>query len=122
MYLLHGIFIRSLLVWGLYRFTSPPEENVASQEEEGTVDVTRFTLLLSLIWRVTHYASVWVGFFGVLFFSSVIWKNTVDEMSVQVAKRLQEAMTGKKPLIDRNFNNKWVTVDEFDESVMKELV
>ena len=99
MYLLHGILLRSLLVWLFYRFI--PQETVeehAQMNEEGQIMTIRVTVEPAYIWTIAK-AVLFLLWFGLLICLSVLWRNWIDSMNNRLTRAMEEIMTGKRPLL-----------------------
>lgn len=99
MYLLHGILLRSLLVWLFYRFI--PQESIeehAQMNEEGQIVTIRVIVEPAYIWTIAK-AVLFLLWFGLLICLSVVWKNRIDGMNNRLTRAMEEIMTGKRPLL-----------------------
>ena len=99
MYLLHGILLRSLLVWLFYRFI--PQKTVeehAQMNEEGQIMTIRVTVEPAYIWTIVK-AVLFLLWFGLLICLSVLWRNRIDSMNSRLTRAMEEIMTGKRPLL-----------------------
>lgn len=102
MYLLHGILLRSLLVWLFYGLI--PQESVyehAEMNEEGQIVATTVKSEPAYIWTLAKPV-VFVLWFGLLICLSVIWRDRVDSVNSRLTKAMEEIMTGKRQLYQRN--------------------
>src|SRR5579871_5822151 len=101
MYLVHGTLIKTVLCWVFYELLpAPMEEITATIGKDGKMTTTTVELLPSILWRAI-YCFVWVGWMGLLISLSVIWRNKVDALSIQVAKTVEEIMAGKRVLLNK---------------------
>jgi len=101
MYLLHGLLLRSLLVWLLYGVI--PKESVhehAQMNEEGRIVATTVKSEPAYIWTLAKPV-VLVLWFGLLICLSVVWRDRVDTINSRFTKAMEEIMAGKRPLLQR---------------------
>ena len=101
MYLLHGILLRSLLVWLLYGLI--PQESVsehAEMNEEGQIITITERSPPAYIWTLAKPV-LFVLWFGILICLSVLWKNRIDSMNSRFTKTMEEIMTGKRPIFQK---------------------
>ena len=110
MYLLHGTFIRTILVWAFYGFLNGrPEVGRGSAE---TVDLVNFS--------ASQYSSNhWVISATIICLASAallvticnIWKNTVDKFAIKNSRWVEEVGNGKLCLHIRYLEDKHEMVD-----------
>ena len=94
MYLLHGTFIRTILVWAFYGFLNGrPEVGRGSAE---TVDLVNFSAskYISILWVIS--ATIIFLAWGMLLVAVCnIWRNTVDKSAIRYSRWLEEVANGK---------------------------
>jgi hypothetical protein len=101
MYLLHGILLRSLLVWLLYGLI-PQESTIerAQMNEKGQIVTITERAPPAYIWTLAK-PIVFLIWFGILIGLSVVWRNKVDSMNSRLTRAMEEILTGKRPLWQR---------------------
>jgi len=60
--------------------------------------------------------------FGILIGLSVVWRNKIDGMSINVGKTLEKTMTEKKPLFNGNPLRLTTDVEESTKIIAKDVV